>query len=111
MTAPDLATRLLDMCEKHGVDTGDFVHFKGAWRRQGTTLGVIQATRTEIESLAFRLEDKLEDLGYERQRINGPHEWCEMQEEIDGHAWIPFAEHPDRIEADILAAGKVGGER
>ena len=69
-------------------------------------LGVKDATPEEIESLAFRLEGKLETMGMYRM----------YDEHGEVHTWIKpeqpkaLVSDPDRIEAVILAAGKMGGE-
>ena len=109
MTAPNLATRLLDACENLGVDTGVWCRDSQAlWCRLGTnsTRRPTQATREEIESLAFRLEGKLETMGMYRM----------YDEHGEVHTWIKpeqpkaLVSDPDRIEAVILAAEKMGGE-
>ena len=110
MTTPDLATRLLDACEKLGVDTGPYRKDGDGWHKlvfntetqEYDRYNASEATRTEIESLAFRLEGKLLSSG-----------WCQYMTNADEYQWLKHGlgpEHPDRIEAIILAAGKMGGE-
>ena len=104
---PDLATRLLDMCEKHGVDTGRWKRIRGRWRMPDRRIwGTQSATRTEIESLAFRLEGKLFKLGVEIRMFDG--KLCYVG--TSGTSWFGVPIDPDRIEAAILAAEKIGGE-